>query len=171
MIIKTLNALDNNGKAFFADRKTIKARNFMVQLRKARPMDFAQLLPLFRQLWPGKQINEKPFLDVFQRVLAADDRYYLCAVKGKRVVGLGSATFKDSLWQEGRIAHIEEIVVHEDLRGKGIGTQLLHQLICLARDAGCRRVELDSAFHRTEAHRFYERHGFENRAYLFSRLL
>jgi glucosamine-phosphate N-acetyltransferase len=34
-----------------------------------------------------------------------------------------------------------------------------------------RRVELDSAFHRKQAHRFYEQLGFENRAYLFSKAL
>jgi ribosomal protein S18 acetylase RimI-like enzyme len=90
---------------------------------------------------------------------------------GNRVVGLGSLTVKDNLWQEGKIAYIEEIVVHEDLRGKGIGTQLLEQLVRSAKEAGCRRVELDSAFHRKEAHGFYERHGFENRAFLFSKVL
>jgi hypothetical protein len=31
------------------------------------------------------------------------------------------------------------------------------------------RVELESAFHRKKAHAFYERQGFENRGYLFSK--
>jgi hypothetical protein len=32
-------------------------------------------------------------------------------------------------------------------------------------------VELDSAFHRSQAHKFYQQEGFENRAYLFSKPL
>jgi hypothetical protein len=31
----------------------------MVQIRKAKPEDFADLLVLFRQLWPTKQLDEK----------------------------------------------------------------------------------------------------------------
>ncbi len=87
------------------------------------------------------------------------------------MVGLGSVTIKDNLWQEGMIAYIEEIAVVEDLQGQGIGTQLLERLVLSAREAGCRRVELDSAVHRKKAHQFYEHHGFENRAYLFSKVL
>jgi GNAT superfamily N-acetyltransferase len=143
----------------------------MVQLRKAIPEDFADLLILFRQLWPTKPINEGRLREVFLRVIAAPGRQYFCAVMEGRVVGLGSVTIKDNLWQEGTIAYVEEIVVHEDLQGKGIGTRLLERLISSAKENGCRRVELDSAFHRKQAHQFYEQHGFENRAFLFSRAL
>lgn len=38
----------------------------------------------------------------------------------------------------------------------------------IAKGHGCKRLELDSTFHRTIAHEFYERSGFEKRAYLFS---
>ncbi len=143
----------------------------MVQLRKAMPGDFPDLLILFRQLWPTKPINEGRLHEVYVRVVAAATRHYFCAVLDNRAVGLGSVTIKDNLWQEGTIAHIEEIVVRDDLRGKGIGSQLLERLILVAKEAGCCRVELDSAFHRKDAHRFYEHHGFENRAYLFSKAL
>ena len=143
----------------------------MVQIRKAIPEDFAKLLILFRQLWPTKPINEERLRGVFLRVIAVPDRHCFCAVLGRRVVGLASVSIKDNLWQEGRIAYVEEMVVHEDLRGKGIGTQLLKQLILSAEENGCHRVELDSAFDRKRAHKFYERHGFENRAFLFSKVL
>jgi hypothetical protein len=32
-----------------------------------------------------------------------------------------------------------------------------------------KRLELDSAFHRTNAHAFYDKLGFEKRAYLFTK--
>ena len=43
--------------------------------------------------------------------------------------------------------------------------------IKLAIESGCASIELDSAFHREDAHRFYESQGFENRAFLFSKSL
>ncbi len=41
----------------------------------------------------------------------------------------------------------------------------------IAGDSKCKRIELDSAFHRKGAHRFYESLGYGNRAYLFSKQL
>lgn len=80
-------------------------------------------------------------------------------------------TIKNNLWQEGFLAHLDELVVNSAHRGCGLGSQLLEAMISLAKERGCVRVELDSAFHRTEAHAFYECRGFENRAYLFSKPL
>lgn len=143
----------------------------MIQLRPARLEDFDQLLVLFRQLWPTKLIVPARLREVFARVVATPYKYYLCAVDGERVIGLGAVSFKDNLWQEGVIAYVEELVVHEDCRGRGIGSQLLEHLTALASERGCRRIELDSGFQRPDAHRLYERHGMAKRAFLFSRVL
>lgn len=35
--------------------------------------------------------------------------------------------------------------------------------------AGCKRIELDSGFHREQAHKMYEHIGFNKRAFLFSK--
>jgi len=47
----------------------------------------------------------------------------------------------------------------------------LNAIIAIAKERGCTRIELDSAFHRKEAHQFYERNGFGNRAYLFLEII
>jgi ribosomal protein S18 acetylase RimI-like enzyme len=143
----------------------------MIQIRPATIEDFDQLLGLFRQLWPTKAIVPERLRLVFSRVIETPYKQYFCAVEGGMTVGLGSVSFKDNLWQEGEIAYVEELVVHENCRGKGAGSMLLEHLISLAMDRGCRRIELDTAFHREAAHRFYEKHGLEKRAYLFSRVL
>lgn len=36
-------------------------------------------------------------------------------------------------------------------------------------EMGCKKIELDSGFPRDKAHKFYEKIGFEKKAYLFSR--
>jgi GNAT superfamily N-acetyltransferase len=69
------------------------------------------------------------------------------------------------------IGYIEEFVVDEKHRGQGIGIRLFEHLVAEAREKGCRRIELDSAFHRKEAHGFYGRFGFKSRAFLFSKEL
>ena len=80
-------------------------------------------------------------------------------------------TIKNNLWQQGYLAHLDKLVVHNADRGHGIGTQLLDAMIALAKKVGCIRIELDSAICRREAHAFYTSQGFENRAHLFSKIL
>ena len=50
--------------------------------------------------------------------------------------------------------------VRHDLRYSGIGGKLLDHAVEFAREMGCYRVQLTSNEQRTDAHRFYECHGF-----------
>jgi len=143
----------------------------MADVRRCRAKDFADVLALLLQLWPGEPLDGDALAATYSRGLASDEQVYLCATDGERVIGFGSLSLKSSLWQQGYLGHVDELVVDGGHRGRGVGTRLLEELIAQARRQGCRRVELDSAFHREAAHRLYERLGFENRAYLFSKRL
>ena len=61
----------------------------------------------------------------------------------------------------GLCAEIESVHVHPDHRGQGIGSVLVGDAVARARALGCYRVQLTSNRLRPEAHRFYERLGFE----------
>lgn len=56
---------------------------------------------------------------------------------------------------------IEAVRVHTDARGTGLGTQLIEWAIAESRRQGCALVQLTSDATRVDAHRFYERLGFE----------
>jgi ribosomal protein S18 acetylase RimI-like enzyme len=60
-------------------------------------------------------------------------------------------------------AWIEDVVVDEAARGKGVGGALTSEAIVLARAAGARTVDLTSRPARTAAGRLYQRAGFEER--------
>src|SRR5215467_3691622 len=60
-------------------------------------------------------------------------------------------------------AWIEDVVVDEAARGKGVGEALTNEAISLARAAGARTVDLTSRPSRKAAGRLYERAGFEER--------
>jgi GNAT superfamily N-acetyltransferase len=143
----------------------------MLKIRQCRTKDFDEVVLLLRQLWQDKPLDLESLRTVFNRALVSDSKTYLCATNGKRVIGFGSFTMKNNLWPEGPIGYVDELVVDSEFRSKGIGAQLLKRLVALARQKSCCRIELDSAFYRKESHRFYERHGFKRRAYVFSKLL
>lgn len=70
-------------------------------------------------------------------------------------------TFRHLQERGRRCAEIESMHVHPDHRSSGIGSVLLGAAIERARQLGCYRVQLTSNKDRPDAHRFYERHGFE----------
>ena len=59
-------------------------------------------------------------------------------------------------------ALIEAVRVHRDMRGHGLGSELIQDAISRARREGARIVQLTSDASRKDAHRFYERLGFVN---------
>jgi ribosomal protein S18 acetylase RimI-like enzyme len=60
-------------------------------------------------------------------------------------------------------AWIEDVVVDESARRRGVGEALSREALRLAADAGARSVDLTSRPSREEANRLYRRLGFEER--------
>lgn len=58
-------------------------------------------------------------------------------------------------------AHIEDVVVDEELRGKGIGEALMRHALNVAREAGANGVALTANPRREAANRLYQRLGFK----------
>lgn len=140
----------------------------MWQIRKCTNSDFEQVTSLLLQLWPAKKQDPLRLKGAYERGLTASNQRYFVAVDNGLIVGFVSLSFRNSLWQEGLLANIDELVVDDSARGQGIGKSLVEYVTDQARKIGCTRIELDSAFHRTDAHAFYEHLGFEQRAYLYT---
>ncbi|HVE47112.1 MAG TPA: GNAT family N-acetyltransferase [Acidimicrobiales bacterium] len=60
-------------------------------------------------------------------------------------------------------AWIEDVVVDEDARGRGVGEALTRSALAIAADRGARTVDLTSRPTREAANRLYRRLGFEPR--------
>ena len=133
--------------------------------------DYERIYPLFFQLWPGMTLNKGLMRKTYVRALKSKENRYLCATVEGAVVGFCSLNIRESLWQQGLLAHIDEIVVDQQYRGQGIGAKLLEKAAVYAKKKGCARIELDSALHRKAAHRFYEKREYDRRAYIFSKVL
>ncbi|MHC4697408.1 MAG: GNAT family N-acetyltransferase [Planctomycetota bacterium] len=141
----------------------------MVTIGESRASDFKSLIPLLRQLWPDKPIDPAAVRRIFLDGIASGDHTFLSAYVEGTMIGFCSVARRKSLWQEGLIGNVDELVVDVEHRGMRVGVALLRRITQIAADEGWRRIELDSGFHRKDAHRFYDEMGFEKRAYLFSK--
>jgi|SRR5262245_30563921 len=73
---------------------------------------------------------------------------------------VGSLTLAMFHTPGGSHAWIEDVVVDEAARGRGVGEALNHFALARARDAGATRVDLTSRPSRESANRLYQRLGF-----------
>lgn len=60
----------------------------------------------------------------------------------------------------GKVAHIEDVIVHNEFRGKGLGKLLLDKCIEIAKQNGCYKIILDCS---DDNCRFYENCGFNKK--------
>jgi len=60
----------------------------------------------------------------------------------------------------GASLYIDDLVTVEKYRSQGYGRNLVKYLEGVASAIGANAIRLDSAIHRVDAHRFYEREGF-----------
>ena len=79
-----------------------------------------------------------------------------------RVVGFAGARVFPAIHQQNPIAQLTILVVDKGVRGQGIGRQLVELGERWARERGAWRISLTSALHRDDAHKFYERLGYEH---------
>ena len=85
----------------------------------------------------------------------------LVAKDDRQVLGMVNLLFTVSTALGERVALLEDMVVSQNVRGEGIGSELISQAIAVARANGVKRITLLTDRTNDAAQRFYCRHGFE----------
>jgi GNAT superfamily N-acetyltransferase len=93
------------------------------------------------------------------RVLLAE-RNTVAILAGTPAVAVAVVTFRPNVWYAGEVALLDELYVIPELRGRGIGSAVIHQLFALGRVRGVDLIEINVDERDVDAQRFYERHGF-----------
>jgi GNAT superfamily N-acetyltransferase len=112
-----------------------------------------------------REAYEDPLPESYLRAFAEIDgdpnnELIVAEVAGK-VVGTLQLTFTPSIsFRGGKRATVESVRVDKELRGKGIGREMMLWAIDRAKEAGCISMQLTTNSERTDAHRFYQQLGF-----------
>ncbi|MFB8274657.1 GNAT family N-acetyltransferase [Nocardia colli] len=107
-------------------------------------------------------------VDALAELIESDSATLLLAETDARLVG--TLTLITYAIPTGIRARIEDVVVDESARGKGVALELTNTAVELARKAGARTVDLTSRPSREAANRLYQRAGFTPRDSLTYRL-
>lgn len=102
----------------------------------------------------------QPYLAAFQAMQDQGGNHLVVGVLDDRIVACYQLVILPGLSAATRRAQIEGVRVASDLRGRGIGAQLVADAETRARNAGCGLIQLTTNRSRGDARRFYDRLGF-----------
>lgn len=98
----------------------------------------------------------------FERIHASPNETLYVAEQNGEVVGTFQTMLTTTMTGRGSSSLIIEAVqTRADCRGQGIGAQMIAFCLEKAKKLGCRQAQLTSNAARLDAHRFYERLGFQ----------
>lgn len=125
-------------------------------IRSFKPDDMTQLMDMLQDV---SQFNpENVNLDQLATDFERNENSYACvALSNNKVIGFGSVFIINRI-RGGCSAVIEDVVVDESFRRKGIGRLIIKMLLDYAKEQNCFKVNLVAAEHNIL---FYESLGFK----------
>ncbi|HET8606840.1 MAG TPA: GNAT family N-acetyltransferase [Gaiellaceae bacterium] len=139
----------------------------MPEIRPAAAGDAAAIVALLRQL--GYDLDPAAAAALAVELLDDPAHVLLVAVEDGEVVGFANANLRRQLHHLGPVCTLDELVVADGRRSGGIGAALVAELERVARERGADSLELTCNRRRADAHRFYEREGFERTSFKFAK--
>ena len=132
------------------------------QVRKATKNDMPSVLKLINELAVYEREPDAVEVTVadLERDGFSDQPLFNCFVAEAedKIVGMALFYNRYSTWK-GKTIHLEDLIVNEDYRGKGIGVQLYKKVMQFALEENIKRVEWVVLDWNTPAVNFYKNTG------------
>ncbi|HXS35169.1 MAG TPA: GNAT family N-acetyltransferase [Flavipsychrobacter sp.] len=139
-----------------------------IQIRSATIEDGISVYKLICEL-ESYTLDKEVFNVNFRRNLNSSNIHYLVATMDNHIAGFISSHGQILLHHEGLVYEIQEIVVSNEHRSKGIGKKLLHELESIISKEDYKLLEVACNMKRKDAHRFYLANGFDQTHYKFTK--
>lgn len=137
-------------------------------IRRATRADLSEIVRLIAddQLGQTREVWQEPlpegYIHAFESISKDPNQFLAVLEKTGKVVGTFQLTFIPGISHQGSTrAQVEAVRIEASLRGRGLGQAMIQWAIAYSRNKGCHMMQLTSNKSRKEAHRFYERLGFE----------
>jgi PhnO protein len=140
----------------------------MYRIRKAKPEDVNAVHQLLCEL-ENRVFELTAFTNRYLQNIASPEHIYLVAEEGKNILGLLTCHGQNLLHHLGITYEIQELIVVDEARSKGIGKALIDHLEIELKDKDYEMLEVASNMKRERAHAFYLREGFLRSHYKFTR--
>lgn len=133
-----------------------------IKIRKADKEDMIQVLELINELAVFEKEPDavKISVEELQEAGFSENPQFICFVaeEASEIVGMALIYFRFSTWV-GKTVHLEDLVVKNKMRGKGVGEALYKKVMIYAQGQGVKRVNWVVLGWNEGAIRFYQRSG------------
>lgn len=131
-------------------------------IRKAKPTDLQHILDLIVELAVFEKEPDAVEVTVDELMnsgfgVRPDFTCFVAEINTK-IVGIALVYTRFSTWK-GRVLHLEDLIVSEVMRGQGIGSALLDQVVRFADELKVKRISWEVLDWNTPAIEFYEAKG------------
>lgn len=131
-------------------------------IRKANTDDMPQVLALINQLAVFEKEPDAVVVTVedLQKDGFGDHPAFFCFVaeKNNKIEGIALGFNRYSTWK-GKILHLEDLIVNQTMRGSGMGTALLDEVIKYGHKLGVKRINWEVLDWNIPAINFYKQKG------------
>ena len=124
-------------------------------------------LPIIQQLYPDYTLEI--YGNLLDKMIPHNYKQ-LIVVENNTTVGLAGFWIGTKLWS-GKYLELDNVVVHNDFRSKGIGSIMTEYLNQKAIDEDCNMIALDAYTTNFGAQKFYMNHGFVPKGFHFVKFL
>jgi GNAT superfamily N-acetyltransferase len=137
--------------------------------------DLPQLIELLNDLFT-QDIEFVPDLDKQKKGLEAiinnPEIGEILVLKGdSKILGMVSLLYSISTALGGKVAILEDMIIHKDYRQKGLGKELLGEAIRFSKERNCLRLTLLTDFNNYSAINLYQQFGFKKSEMIPMRLV
>ena len=133
-----------------------------VIIRLAQSEDETKCSELLNVLAKATSEADKIFdLNTFNEVISNERGSLLIAEEEGQILGMASVSFNLALRYNGEYCQLEELVVHQEARGKNVGGLLIEETLRLAKNRGCKEFGLYLLESTKHNQSFYEKYGFK----------
>lgn len=133
-----------------------------MEIRKGTEADIEQALNLVKELATYEKAPDEVEVTVSEMSnwgFGPDKQFeFFVAIENKVIIGLALYYFKYSTWK-GKCLFLEDIIVTESQRGKGIGKLLFDKVVQVSKDMKVRRMEWQVLDWNTPAIEFYKKYN------------
>lgn len=133
-----------------------------ITIRNAEKVDMPQVLELIKELAVFEKEPDAVEVSVAELESAGfgSNPQFVCFVAEAdgEIVGMALVYFRFSTWK-GRTIHLEDLIVKEKMRSKGVGSKLYRRVMEFAREQGVKRVNWEVLEWNEGAIQFYKRTG------------
>lgn len=118
-----------------------------------------ELFSLEKEFTPNEKLQE----DALKTIIEDEEigHILVCELDGK-IVAMVNILYSISTALGSRVALLEDMIVSNEYRNQNIGSKLLEFAKNFAKIQGCKRITLLTDSDNFKAHKFYEKHNFQN---------